>query len=436
MRVLIKNGHVVDPANKIDEVLDILIKESKISKIGKNIKDRADKIIDARERIIMPGLVDMHTHLREPGREDKETIESGTRAALKGGVTSVLAMPNTKPVIDSVDNIKLLKRVIEETAKANVFISGAITFGQLGRELTDISSLKREGVIAITDDGSSVDDENLLFEALKQAMQEKILVICHCEDTSLSGKGVVNLGFVSTVLGLRGISKESEYKRIERDIRLAEDTDAAIHIAHISCKESVEIIASAKNKGIKVTADTAPHYFALDEEGLLNYDTNMKIKPPLRTKADVEAIKQGLKSGIIDCIASDHAPHTRPEKEVVFDSAAFGTIGLETMLSVAITELLEPKILTWGKLVEKMSWSPSKLLNIDKGTLSVGKDADIVVVNPDIEWIVTEDSFESKSNNSAFIGRRLKGIVEYTICAGELSYKNVNSANKLMPVNV
>jgi len=424
MKLLIKNGHVIDPKNKIDGAKDILAKDAKIFKVAKDIKEKADKIIDAEGKIVMPGLVDMHVHLREPGREEKETIASGTKAALKGGITSVLAMPNTEPSMDSAENIKLLKTAIKKTAQVNVFIAGTITFGRLGKELTDSNLLKKEGAIAITDDGSSLDDANLLSQALKEAKKEKILLISHCEDKSLSNNGVVNLGFISTALGLRGIPGESEYKIVERDIKLADKIGTSIHIAHVSCKESVDVISRAKKRGVKVTAETAPHYFSLDEESLLTYDTNLKINPPLRTKDDVKAIKQGLKSGVIDCIASDHAPHTRPEKEVAFEEATFGTTGLETELSVAITELIDTNILTWIQLAERMSLSPARILGIDKGTLSVGKIADIVIVDPGKEWQASEDNFESKSKNSAFLGKKLKGAVEYTICAGKIVYES------------
>jgi len=275
--------------------MDILIENNKIAKVAKNISKPTEKIIDAQDKIVMPGLVDMHVHLREPGREDKETIASGTKAALKGGVTSVLAMPNTQPSIDCSENVSLLKSIIKDTAKANIFMAGTITIGRLGKELSDIAQLKKEGVIAITDDGSSVDDEELFQEALRLAKENKVLVICHCEDKSLSAGGVVNLGFTSTRLGLRGIPKESEYKRVERDILLAEKVGTPVHIAHISCKESVELIAKAKKKGTKVTCETAPHYFSLSEEALLGYDTNMKVNPPLRDKSDVAGLRQGLK---------------------------------------------------------------------------------------------------------------------------------------------
>jgi dihydroorotase len=425
MELLIKNGRVVDPANNIDDIRDILIENSRISKVAKDIKADADEIIDATDKIVMPGIIDMHVHLREPGREDKETISSATLAALKGGVTSCLAMPNTEPAIDCVENVKLLKSIIKKTANANVFISAAITKGRLGAEITDIAKLRQEGVIAITDDGSSVDCDELFLEAFKIAKQNKILVICHSEDKLASGGGVVNLGIISTRMGLRGISKESEYKRVERDIQLAERASWSVHIAHVSCRESVEIIARAKKRGVKVTAETAPHYFSLTEQGVCGYNTNMKVNPPLRSKDDVEAIKQGLISGIIDAIASDHAPHTQNEKDIEFEHAEFGAIGLETELAVGITELVKRGILDWTDLVKKLATNPARILglDLDKGTLSVGKDADIIIVNPQKEWTVDKNRLLSKSRNSAFLGRRLQGVVEYTICNGKIVYK-------------
>ena len=425
MTTLIKNGRVIDPANNIDKQQDILLKNSKIFKLAKNIRDKADQIVDAQGKIVMPGIVDMHVHLREPGREDKETILSGTSAGLKGGVVSVLAMPNTVPAIDSRPNIRLLKDLIRKSANANVLIAGAITKSRLGRQLSDFVQLKKEGAIAITDDGASVDDAELLLQALKKAKQEKLLLICHCEDKAISKRGVVNRGIISTILGLRGIPKESEYKRVQRDIDLAKKADAPIHIAHVSCKESVDIIASAKKKGIRVSCETSPHYFSLDETALMNYNTNMKINPPLRTKEDVKAIKQGLKDGIIDVIASDHAPHTENEKDIEFERAEFGTIGLETILAVSITELIQSGLLDWPDLVKRLSFNPAKILGIDRGPLKEGSIADIIIVDPDKEWIVTKDEIRSKSKNSAFIGRKLKGCVDYTIFKGKIVFKSL-----------
>ena len=423
MKLIIKNGHVVDPANKIDDSLDILIEGEKISKVAKAIDSKAEIVIDASGKIIIPGIIDMHVHLREPGREDKETVASGTKAAARGGVTSVLAMPNTLPSLDSTKIIKALKEIIKNTANVDVFICGAITIARAGRELVNIAALKKEGIIAISDDGASIDSDEIMLKALEKAKKEKILVICHSEDKSLSNNGVVNLGFTSTRLGLRGISKESEYRRVGRDVKLAEETGADIHIAHVSCGESVEIIRKAKKIGIKVTCETAPHYFALNEEDLLDYNTNMKINPPLRSRDDIMAIKQGLKDGTIDIIASDHAPHTENEKDIEFDHAEFGSTGLETELSVGIAELIVSGILTWSELVKKISLNPAKALGIDKGTLAAGKDADIVIISPDKEWLVKKQDFVSRSKNSAFIGRKLKGAVEYTLHKGKVVYK-------------
>jgi dihydroorotase len=416
---LIKNGKVIDPASNLGEVLDILIEDGKIAKVGKNIKNGSE-IIDAKGKIVIPGLVDMHVHLREPGREDKETVCSGTRAALSGGVTSLLAMPNTCPAIDSPENARILKEIIRKNAKCNVFICGAITKERRGKEATDTKGLKKESVIAISDDGNSVDSGEIMLDALKHAKEEGLLVICHSEDKAFSMDGVVNLGFTSTRMGLRGISKESEYKRVARDIDLAERAATRVHIAHVSCLESVEIIAKAKKKKIQITCETAPQYFALSEEAVLNYNANFKMNPPLRGKADVQAIREALRDGIIDAIASDHAPHTENEKDIEFERAEFGVTGLETELSVSITELVANGFLDWPGLVKKMSLNPALILGIPKGTLKPGSIADIVIIDPEKEWVVDREKFFSKSKNNAFIGKKLKGKAEYTICSGRV----------------
>lgn len=286
--------------------------------------------------------------------------------------------------------------------------------------------MKKEGILAITDDGASVDNAQIFKKALEKAKAQDLLVICHCEDKTLSGGGVVNLGLTSTRMGLRGISKESEYTRVSRDIQLAEKTKCSLHIAHVSCQESVELIAQAKKKGIRVTAETAPHYFALTEEEVIGYDTNLKMNPPLRSKEDVAAIKEGLRNGVLDVIASDHAPHTENEKDIEFERAEFGVIGLETILAVSITQLIKTKILDWSSLVEKLCLNPAKILGINKGTLSIGASADLLVVNPNKEWQVAKQNLISKSKNCAFLGKTLTGIVEYTILAGKIVYKNTN----------
>ncbi|MFY9402959.1 MAG: dihydroorotase [Candidatus Omnitrophota bacterium] len=420
MAVLIRGGRVVDPYNNTDGVFDLLIEGSKIIKVAAGIKDAAVEVIEASGKIVIPGLVDMHVHLREPGREDKETLLSGTIAALAGGVTSILAMPNTTPAMDSVDSIKILKERIDANAKANVFICGAITKERAGKDLVDIEALKKEGVIAISDDGASVDSDSLMLAAFKEAVQEGLLVICHSEDKSASCAGVVNLGFTSTRLGLRGISKESEYKRVLRDIELAKEAKAKVHIAHLSCLESVDAVLKAKQRGARVTVETCPHYFSFTEEAVLTYDTNFKMNPPLRSAADSQALKDAISSGIIDVIASDHAPHTENEKDIEFERAEFGVIGLETALLAAITELVDKGVLGWADLVKRMSLNPARILGINKGSLSVGADADIAIIDPVKEQRITKERFLSKSKNSPFIGRTLKGCVEYTLCLGKV----------------
>jgi dihydroorotase len=430
MQLLIKNGLVVDPEGKINKVCDILVDNGRISQLAGGIKSDAGEIIDASGKIVMPGIVDMHVHLREPGREDKETVASGTLAGLKGGVTSMLAMPNTQPAIDSIENIRLLKNIIGRSAQANVFICGSISRGRLGKELSDIAGLKTEGALAISDDGFSVDDQELMLKALQAARKENIAVICHCEDKSLSGGGVVNLGLTSTRLGLRGISSASEHERVKRDIHLAQKANHPVHIAHVSCKESVELISLAKKKGIPLSAETAPHYFSLSEEAAYGYDTNMKVNPPLRSKDDVSAVRQGLKDGTIDAIASDHAPHTENEKDIEFERAEFGVIGLETMLAAAVTELIDRGILDWPALVRKLTSNPARILGINKGMLKAGSQADLLVVSADRQWIVKKQGFVSQSKNCAFLGKSLRGIVEYTILAGKVAYKHTASADK------
>ncbi len=423
MSILIKNGRVIDPANKIDAQLDVLVEGQRISAVGRNIQAQAEMVIDATGQIVAPGIVDMHTHLREPGREDKETVASATGAAAKGGVTTVLAMPNTQPAMDSPAHVRILQKIINETALINVLICGAITRERLGKDLNDLAGLKESGVVAISDDGFSVDNDALMLNALQKARSSGLLVICHCEDKSLSAKGVINLGFNSTRLGLRGISSESEYKRVSRDIDLARQCGAAVHIAHVSCWESIEIIAQAKQKGVPVTCETAPHYFALSEEDIVDYDTNMKINPPLRTKKDVAAIKAGLKNKVIDAIASDHAPHTENEKDIEFDRAEFGKIGLESGLAVSIMELIDQQVLSWPELIEKIALNPAKILGIGKGTLTPGASADIVIVDASQEFVLDKKTIVSKSKNSPFIGRKVKGAVEYTIYSGKVVYR-------------
>jgi dihydroorotase len=419
--MLIKNGHIVDPANKREGDFDILIRGSKIEKVEKDIKAKDVEVIDASGMIVAPGLIDMHVHLREPGREDIETVASGTKAAVAGGMTSVCSMPNTQPPIDNPKNVRLLKGIIAKDAVSNVFVAGAITIGREGKKVADIAGMKKSGVIAVTDDGSAVQDSAVMLRALKAAKEGRVLVISHCEDKSLSRDGVMNEGIIATKLGLRGIPKRAEYGFVARDIELAKKAKARIHIAHVSCKESVDIIRKAKKEGVLVTCETAPHYFSLRDSCCETYDTRTKMNPPLRSEEDVAAIIEGLRDGTIDVIASDHAPHSKHEKEIVFDEAAFGIIGLETALGLAIENLINANKLSWPRLIELMSADPARILGLkQKGSLSPGCDADITIIDPKKEWVFTKDSVVSKSKNSPFLDWRFVGKTRDVIVGGKV----------------
>jgi dihydroorotase len=422
MSILIKQGRVVDPAQGMDAVKDILVIDGKVADIADCISANTKQVIDAKGLLVFPGPVDMHVHLREPGREDKETIETATTAALTGGVTSVLAMPNTAPCIDSAQAVGLLQKRIQKSAKAHVFIAGAITKNRKGHALVDFKGLQNKGVVAFTDDGSSLDDEKLFLKAFTIARDRNAVIICHCEDTALSAEGSVNRGITSTRMGLKGISKESEYKRVERDIGLAENAGARIHIAHVSCAESADIIRKAKQRGVQVTAETCPHYLMLCEEDVTDFDTNKKMNPPLRGADDQKALKQAVKDGTIDVLSSDHAPHTENEKDIEFERAAFGVIGLETLVAVGMTTLYHEGVVSISRFVELCSVNPARILGINKGSIAKGNDADIAILDPEREWIVEKQAIISKSNNCAFLGRRLKGKVVYTILKGEVAY--------------
>ena len=420
---LIKDGRVIDPGNKVNAILDIFVSGGKIGKIGKDLPVKAPETIDAKGKIVAPGFIDMHVHLREPGREDEETIRTGSRAAVHGGFTGILAMPNTEPAIDNPGMVKKLKEIIAKDAACNVFITGATTLGRSGKALTDFERLKKEGVIAVSDDGFPVRDKSLMQEALKRAKLSGLLLIEHCEDLDLSTGGVMNKGAISTRAGLKGIPARSEYEAVKRTLELAKKETARVHIAHVSCKESVELIRKAKKDGVKVTAETAPHYFALTEECCATYDTNTKMNPPLRTWGDTEAIKAGLADGTIDAIATDHAPHTDAEKDVEFDYAPFGIMGLETALPLAVTELIDKKILSWDELICKLSANPAAILGVAGGSLKEGNPADITIIDPDKEYVITKDSILSKSKNSPFINWKLKGKAITVFVNGAIAMK-------------
>ena len=421
MKILIKNGHVIDPANGVNSVADIFVKDGVIAEIGVNLnpEDKDMEIIDAPDKIVSPGLVDMHVHLREPGFEYKEDVESGTRAAVAGGVTSVACMPNTNPVIDNAAVITFIKEKAKEAGYAHVYPVGAVSKGLKGQELAEIGEMRFSGAVAISDDGKPVADSGFMRRAMEYSKMFDIKVISHCEDLSLANDGYMNEGPTATAMGLRGISRASEEVMVARDIVIAESIGAPVHIAHISTKGSVELIRHAKQRGVEVTCETCPHYFTLTDKACEGFNTNAKMNPPLRTEEDVEAIKAGLKDGTIDCIVTDHAPHHIDEKNCEFGYAPNGIIGLETSLGLGIKYLVNGGVLTLEELIEKMSINPSKILGIAKGTLGVGKTADITIFDPQKPWTVDVDKFQSKSKNSPYDGYELFGKPEYVIVSGK-----------------
>ncbi|MEF9475336.1 MAG: dihydroorotase [Candidatus Mariimomonas ferrooxydans] len=420
MRILIKNGRVIDPSRNIDGHKEILIQGSKIKCLyPKGKGPKPDKTIDASGCIVIPGLVDMHSHLREPGFEYKETIMTGTMAAIKGGFTSVCCMPNTNPINDT---IAVTEFIIEKASKkgaCTVYPIGAITKGQEGKELTELEKLKNAGCIAFSDDGKPVINSLIMRRALEYSKIFDVPVISHCEDLKLSEGGVMNEGFISTILGLKGIPNASEEIMVARDIALCELTGGRLHIAHVSTEGSVRLVREAKARGINVTVETCPHYFCLTDASLKSYSTNLKVNPPLRTEKDVEAVKQGLKDGTIDVISTDHAPHHIDDKNKEFDAAAFGISGLETALALGL-QLVEKGVLDIKLFIMKISLNPSKITGIKKGTLAVDADADITIVNLKNKLIVDSSRFLSKGGNTPFNGWNLKGTVEKTISMGKI----------------
>jgi dihydroorotase len=421
--LLIRGGRVVDPSQGIDRVDDVLVRDGLVVAIGHADTQpigKADETIDATGLIVTPGLIDMHVHLREPGHEYKETIESGCRAAAAGGFTSVACMPNTNPVND---NQAVTDYILERAAKCgcvNVYPVGAITAGLKGECLAAMGELRGAGAVAVSDDGKTVKNSELMRRAMEYAKNFNLPVICHCEDLDLVGNGVINEGYTSMRIGLKGIPNAAEDIIVAREVILAELTGCRIHIAHVSTKGAVEIIREAKSRGVHVTAETAPHYFTLSDECLKTFDTNFKVNPPLRSEKDVKAIRQALMQGVIDVIATDHAPHSSLEKDVEFDYAASGIVGLETALPLVL-RLVKEGVMTVKGLVETCSVNPARILGIPKGTLGRGCDADITIIDPSATGHVDINRFQSKSRNSPFHGWELEGRALYTIVRGKVA---------------
>lgn len=422
MKILIKGGRVIDPKSNFDDVVDIYIENGVIADMERDLELEGLGIeeIDAGGMIVAPGLVDMHCHLRDPGQEYKEDIESGTKSAAMGGFTSVACMPNTSPVIDNAQIIEYIKSKAAQVGAVNVYPIGAISKGLKGEELAEIGEMKFAGAVGISDDGRPVTSSGLMRRAMEYAEMFDIAVISHCEDMGLVNDGSMNEGFMSTYLGLKGINRAAEEVMVARDIIIAESTNTAVHIAHVSTRGSVELVRQAKKRGVRVTCETCPHYFTLTEKACDGFNTNAKMNPPLRTEDDVETIKEGLADGTIDAIATDHAPHHIDEKNCEFARAMNGIVGFETALGLAITYLVRPGILTMQELLRKMSVNPADILGLNKGNLGVGRCADIVIFNPEERYTVHTAELHSKSKNSPYDGWELYGKPQYTIVNGSI----------------
>jgi dihydroorotase len=422
--LLIRGGRVIDPSRGTDGLADLYVKEGKVEAIGRNIPAQpGTMVVDAAGKVVAPGLVDLHVHLREPGFEHAETIASGATSAAAGGFTAVCSMPNTDPVTDSQATVGFVVRQAIRAGKARVYPIGAVSLGQRGEQLTEFGEMVQAGAVAVSDDGRPVASSHLMRTALEYAKTFGIPVADHCEDLSLAIGGAMHEGIVSARLGLKGIPSAAEEIMVARDIILAELTGGHVHLCHMSTRGSVELIRWAKSKGLRVTAEATPHHFTLTHERCEGYDTSAKMNPPLREAADREAIRLGLKDGTIDCIASDHAPHHYDTKEREFDEAPNGIVGLETALGLAIRELVAPGILSLSELIARMSTAPARIFHLPGGTLAVGAPADVVVFDPERRWVVRKEELHSKSFNSPFIGETLVGQVEMTVVAGRVVHQ-------------
>ncbi|MFW5647366.1 MAG: dihydroorotase, partial [Acetivibrio ethanolgignens] len=389
MRVLIKNGRLIDSSTGRNANMDLLIEDGKVNKVAPMIEGiEADTVINASGKFVMPGFIDMHVHLREPGFEHKETIKTGARAAARGGFTTICAMPNTKPVIDCQEMAELAIEKAKKEAIINVIQVGAITKGQEGKELADIDGMKRAGVIALSEDGKSVMDAALYQEALKKAKKHNMTVLAHCEDKNLVGNGVLNAGKKAEELGMPGITNAVEDVIVARDILLAKETGARLHLCHCSTKDSVDLVSWGKEQGLSLTAEVCPHHFTLTEDDILGDDANYKMNPPLRSRADVEALRKAMSDGVMDVIATDHAPHSAEEKACSIKDAPFGIVGLETAYSLAVTELVDNGWISHYQLCEKLTKNPARILGIERGSLAVGSVADIVITDPTAEYVI------------------------------------------------
>ena len=404
--------------------MDIFVEDGIIKEKAESIEKQADTVIDATGCYVMPGLIDLHVHFRDPGLTYKEDIETGSKAAAKGGFTTVCCMPNTKPVVDNVETVKYIIEKGEKTGLTNVLPVGAVTKNMAGVEITDVEELKKAGICAISEDGKSVMNSGVYRKAMKNAAKANVPVLAHCEDINLVEGGVINLGDKSSELGVKGISNAVEDVIAMRDIMLAKETGATLHLCHCSTKDSVEMVKRAKEEGIKVTAEVCPHHFSMCSDDITSNDGNFKMNPPLRAREDMEALIKGLQDDIMDVISTDHAPHSAEEKAKDLEHAPFGIVGLETSVALTVTNLVKKGYLTPMQMAAKMSYNPAKVLGIPKGTLDEGKIADITIIDPDKEYTIDVNTFESKGKNTPFDGYKVSGEVEYTILNGKVVYSN------------
>lgn len=424
MRILIQGGCVLDPESKFEGIADVLVEDKQIIKVQEKISESADRVIDAKGCYVMPGFIDLHVHLRDPGLEYKETLETGGKAAARGGVTTVCAMPNTKPVIDNGEKVADVHERARSASPVNVIQIGAITIGQQGTELADIESMAKAGCHAISEDGKSVMNASLYRKAMNIAKENGLSIFAHCEDITMVEGGVMHADAKAEELGLKGITNAVEDVIVARDILLAKETGVRLHLCHCSTEDSVKLVEAAKKEGLPVTAEVCPHHFILTTDDITEDDGNFKMNPPIRGKKDVEALKAGLKADIMDVIATDHAPHSEEEKNRSMKEAAFGIVGIETMAALTYTELVVPEILTPMQMAEKTSYNPAKILGLaDKGAIAEGKIADIVVFNPNLEYEIDKSTFFSKGKNTPFHGRKVKGDVCYTLVDGNVVYE-------------
>ncbi len=419
--LLIKNGRVVDPANGIDKKCDVLIVDGMISQVGR-VDKPAEKVIDAAGKLVAPGLIDMHVHFREPGDEEEETIASGSAAAVAAGFTSVVCMPNTRPPIENETDVEYIHRKGRQARKTHVYTMGAITKAREGVELAEMGFMAEAGAVGFTDDGNGVQNPAVMLRALKYAAMFDLVVSQHCQDDSFARDGVMNAGYYATILGLPGIDVLAEEAMLWRDIQLVKKTEARYHAQHISTAGAVELIRAAKKDSLPVTCEVTPHHLLLSEQCCEEYDTNYKVNPPLRTEHDIEALKQAIAEGLVDALVGDHAPHLQSEKELEFLAAPFGIASLECALGLYVKALVEPGILDWPGLIKLMTEKPAKIIGVDKGTLSPGKQADVTIIDPQANYKIDVNKFRSKSRNCPYHGWEVTGKVEITIVGGEIRF--------------